>query len=105
MSEGLLPGEGIMESWKSILVGVDDTPESARAAALAWAIARVSHARFRMVHVEPDDLLEAWSLGIPPGPLELRRMVDGDVRDAVETVLRKTVPQPVINHLEMHRGV
>jgi nucleotide-binding universal stress UspA family protein len=77
-----------MEPWKSILVGVDATPESARAAALGWAIARQSHARFRLVHVEPETASDAQVLA----------------RDAVETALRRTVPQPVINHLEIHLG-
>lgn len=93
-----------MESWKSILVGVDDTPESARAAALGWAIARASHARFRLVHVEPDTAQAARALAIPPNPPDLQSVVDGDARGAVETALRKTVAQPVINHLEMRRG-
>lgn len=93
-----------MEAWKSILVGVDATPESARAAALGWAIARASHARFRLVHVEPDTAATDRALSITPNPPELRRIADDESHDAVEAALRKAVPQPVINHLEMRRG-
>ena len=92
-----------MEPSKAVLVAVDASPESARAAALGWAIARVSHARFRLVHVARDPESDAWAPA-PANPPALQRMVDEGDRDAIEAALAKTVPQPVITHLEMHRG-
>ena len=93
-----------MDTAKTVLVGVDATPASARAAALGWAIALASNARFRLVHVEPDPNAQSRAMAIPPNPPELQRILDGGARDAVEAALKRAVPQSVITHLELHRG-
>jgi len=41
-------------TWKPIIAGVDGSPESLRAAALAWRIARAADARCILVYAVPD---------------------------------------------------
>jgi len=41
-------------AWNPIVAGVDGSPESARAAALAWRIARAADARCVLVYAAPD---------------------------------------------------
>ena len=85
---------------KPVVVGVDGSPESARAAAFAWRLAQVTRAECRLVHVIPD----TWLLDHIGQPLlNSRALIDNAIRQARERLgqaMREAAGQePLLNIL------
>ncbi len=87
-----------------MLIGVDASPEAARAAALGWTVATTAHARYKIVHVlrEPVDIAALPSA--PAGLPALHRMLETGARTAIEAALAGMIPDPVIHSLEIQSG-
>lgn len=89
---------------KPILIGVDDTPASLRAAALASEIARVADFDCRAIHVVPD----VWrAAGMPELLLPTQDLTDrlvSDARARIARLLEPVVPLHVAHGLEVRVG-
>jgi nucleotide-binding universal stress UspA family protein len=83
---------------RSVLVGVDVSPESARAAALGVALARSADTPCRLVHAVPD----LRRMGITGRvPLQQARH---DIRKQLEASLRDAVPPEILARLHVAVG-
>jgi len=86
-----------------VVVGVDGSPQSIGAAALAWRIARAANAPCLMITVLPD----LWTPGITGdvavGPALFDALV-AEVRDQLATELGSTIPASVRNALVVRTG-
>jgi nucleotide-binding universal stress UspA family protein len=90
-----------MESLKNILVGVDPSPESARAAAMGCRYAEIGGGGCQLLHVADDLLAGVTMFGPPPTlqSLELhQRRVD------LQKALRNAVRSGVLERLEITLG-
>lgn len=80
--------------WQPIIAGVDGSPESFRAASLAWRIARKAQAQFVLVYAVP----EVWAPGgIAPlvnGP-DIFAMLVSHVRDEIAKELGSEIPAAI----------
>jgi nucleotide-binding universal stress UspA family protein len=89
---------------KPIVVGVDDSPESRRALALAWKIAEAAHAELIPVHAVPD-LWLATGLGDTPVVLpEVQESLTQASRKQIEGVIAEVLPHSAARHLEVRTG-
>ena len=91
-------------SIETIVVGVDGSPASLRAAALAWKIARATGATCRLVHAvrEPPAAVEYGQASV--GGRRLVDQVAVDSRRALLPRLRRVVPSAVARALEVMPG-
>jgi nucleotide-binding universal stress UspA family protein len=90
-----------VETGKPVLIGVDNTPESARAAAAGWRIAEAEGVPCRLVHVLNHVIAELAVHGSPP---TLGGLMVANARKALERSLRGSVPEEVLNTLEIRLG-
>jgi nucleotide-binding universal stress UspA family protein len=87
-----------------IIVGVDKSPESGSAAAVAWMLARAAEVPCRLVHAT-DPVSSALAMagtGVVPEALELARMAAA--RAELGVALRDCVPPSVIEALVVSAG-
>ena len=90
-------------TWQPIVAGVDGSPESFRAAALAWRIARAADAQCVLVYAVP----EVWAPG-GMAPLvnssEVFHMLVSDLRHQINHELGAEVPEPIRQSLIARAG-
>ena len=90
-------------NWQPIIAGVDGSPESLRAASLAWKIARAADARCALVYAVP----EVWAPGVlealANSPDIVERLVS-DVQRLVARELGAEVPESVLQSLIARPG-
>lgn len=87
-----------------IIVGVDKSPESGSAAAVAWMLARAADVPCRLVHAT-DDVSSALAMagtGVVPEALQLATMAAA--RAELGVALRDCVPPSVIDALVVSTG-
>jgi nucleotide-binding universal stress UspA family protein len=90
-------------TWQPIVAGVDGSPESFRAASLAWRIARAADARCVLVHAVP----EVWS---PGGMAPLVNSPDifdqfvSDIREQLRREVGAEVPEAIRQALVARPG-
>jgi len=88
---------------KPIVVGVDGSPESTRAAALAWRIAEAMHVRLYLVCALPDPG-PVNAFGPPVYGPELFERLDAETRRAVTDALRAELPAALVETLDVRVG-
>jgi nucleotide-binding universal stress UspA family protein len=89
---------------KPIVVGVDASPESRLALALAWKIAEAAHADLVPVHAVPD-LWLASGLGDTPVVLpEVQDALTQASRKQIEAMIDEVVPRSGARRLEVRTG-
>jgi nucleotide-binding universal stress UspA family protein len=89
--------------WQPIIVGVDGSPESFRAASLAWRIARAADASLVLVHAVP----EVWAPGgIAPlvNSSEIFDMLVSDLRHQIARELAAEIPEAIRQALVARPG-
>lgn len=88
---------------KPVMVGVDGSPESVKAAAFAWRLAAAARAECRLLHAVPD----AWLADYPGLPAPSRDVLD-DVLEAsrqrITQSLSGAVPVAVGEKLDVRFG-
>jgi nucleotide-binding universal stress UspA family protein len=91
-------------SWKPIVVGVDGSPESVRAAELGGRIAERAGVPCHLVHAAPDywTALTVSELGLDAG--ELDRATEQHARATVSAALAGRVPQALLDGFEVRVG-
>jgi nucleotide-binding universal stress UspA family protein len=90
--------------WKSIIAGVDGSPESAWAATVAWNIAQAAETECYLVHASNQVAdLPAWVEPIVDAD-ELERNLTSATRDRLEEQLTGNVPFEALGHLEVRLG-
>jgi nucleotide-binding universal stress UspA family protein len=90
-----------METLKNVLVGVDPSPESARAAAMGCRFAEVAGGSCHLLHVADDLLVGVTMFGPPP---TLQRLELRQRREDLQKMLRNTLSAGVLQHLEITLG-
>lgn len=91
-------------NWQPIVVGVDGSPESVRAAVLGTVLAEAAHTTCSLVHAAPD----YWSatsmpeLGVDPEAID--RATVQHARTLVTSALTGHVPAPLLDRLEVRVG-
>jgi len=90
--------------WKTIVVGVDGSPEAVHAAEVGCDLARRTSARCLLVHAAPDywSAVTAPELGLDLG--ELDRGTVEHSRTLVEGSLRGKVPNGLLEQMEIRVG-
>lgn len=91
-------------SWKRILVGVDDSPQAAAAAALAVRLAEALRAECIPVHAVRQFWLAFAEEEIVERSAELQAAMIDAARRRVEENLRGHVPDPVLRRLMVRPG-
>jgi nucleotide-binding universal stress UspA family protein len=94
-------------AWKAIVVGVDHSPESLRAAELAAKIASATHAQLVPVHAVPVIPVFADVVGINPTPIfspELQEVATRAAQEQVEHELQSVLPSTAVRRLEVQVG-
>jgi len=91
-------------SWKPIVVGVDDSPEAAAAAALGWKLAEAAKTKCHLVHATPDIRSAVLGAEAPIDVEELYRGLVNRVRAQIGVALRGVVPQHAINGMAVWMG-
>lgn len=91
--------------WKPIVVGVDPSPESARAAAAAWGMAERAGVPCYLVHATS----EAWAVPVSPtddliDPTELNRIAVESAKTLIVQTMSGTVPPEALRTLEVRTG-
>jgi len=87
-------------SWKPVVVGVDDSPASGAALALAWSVARQAGTECRPVHVVRE---------LPSVPADFDRedaqsKAAAAARDAVASALTGAAPSEALAQIEVRSG-
>lgn len=89
--------------WQPIIAGVDGSPESLRAASLAWRIARAADAQCLLVHAVPD----VWAPGAM-APLvnspDVIDMLASEMRQQLAKEIGSEVPAAIRNRLVARPG-
>jgi nucleotide-binding universal stress UspA family protein len=89
---------------KAVVVGIDGSPASARAAAFGWRLAQALRLDCRLVYVAPDTWLSDFA-GQPP--MAPRRLLDDAVdlaRGRIAEALGEAVSTELTERLEMRLG-
>ena len=91
-------------SWKPIVVGVDESPESACAAALGWRIAQAAGVTCHFVHATRDirGSLDVGQTQEATEDFQLRLLTA--VRQRIEGVLEDSVPPAALCYLVVRAG-
>lgn len=92
-------------AWKPIIVGVDPSPESARAAAAAWTMATRAGVPCYLVHATS----EAWAVPISAtddliDPTELNRIAVESAKTLIVQSLTGIVPPDALRTLDVRTG-
>jgi len=91
-------------AWKTIVVGVDGTPESLRAAAMAARIASAARAQLVAVHAVPVVPTFSGVVGIEPIPDFSPELQEQVVRASREQITRALAKIATVQHLEVASG-
>ena len=87
-----------------IVVGVDGSPASRRAVALAWRIAKAARADLVPVHAVPDLWLAEGLEQGPELPPQIHEALIRDARTGIERFLKGVLPPAARRHLETRTG-
>ncbi len=87
-----------------IVVGVDGSPASRRAVALAWRIAKAARADLVPVHAVPDLWLAEGLEQGPELPPQIHEALIRDARTGIERFLKAVLPPAARRHLEVRTG-
>lgn len=87
-----------------IVVGVDGSPASVRAAALGWRLAEGAGAPCLLVHAVPDVWMETQFVETPLYGPELERILVEDARAQIAPTLAGAVPEAALRGLEIRVG-
>ncbi len=95
----------VRNAWGPVVVGVDASPESARAAIAGWGIAERTKVECRLVH----GTSEAWAVPIPPNdasidPAELNRVAVESAKLLIVQALAPSVPTEALRTLDVRTG-
>ena len=90
-------------TWQPIVAGVDGSPESCRAASLAWRIARAADARCVLVHAVPDVWVPGGMAPLVNSPDIFDRLVS-DIRQQLAREVGAEVPEAVRQALVVRPG-
>ena len=90
--------------WKSVVAGVDDSPEGVRSAELAWAIAGRTGTDCHLVHAAREFWAASGGTDIPIDTGTMNRAVLQAARDRMTEVLAPTIPGTVLSNLEVRLG-
>ena len=93
-----------MKDWKPIVVGVDGTPESVRAAVVATTLSQRAGTTCTPVVAVPDYRRILSGYGLVGNVDDSARDVELRDRDAVAGTLKGYLPDNVISGLEVHAG-
>jgi nucleotide-binding universal stress UspA family protein len=91
--------------WKPVIVGVDQSPESAGAAAMGWKIASAAGTECYLVHGTHE--VSAISVSPPPLPFDpdkLTKQLTEAVYRKLKEALRGHVPPEALKHVEVRLG-
>jgi nucleotide-binding universal stress UspA family protein len=91
-------------SWNPIVAGVDSSPESARAAAVATDVARAAGTTCHLVHVTGDQWSALAIAEMPERAQEFRESLVAREREGVERALWGVVPPEVIQRMIVRVG-
>lgn len=91
-------------SWKSILVGVDNSPQAVHAARVASELALAAGTECHLVHAVRDAWADLATTQIPINAAELNRQLIDAGRTAVEKALRDKIPAEVLDRLNVRVG-
>jgi nucleotide-binding universal stress UspA family protein len=89
--------------WQPVVAGVDGSPESLRAASLAWRIARAADTRCVLVHAVPD----LWAPGgFEPlvNSAEVFDRIVGELREHLGKELGSEIPEAILHSLIARPG-
>jgi nucleotide-binding universal stress UspA family protein len=81
---------------KPIIVGVDESPASARAARAGWHLAAAMGAPCRLIHAIPD----IWTIEA----VEIAEQVAADERSRITAALHDVVPADALASMEVDIG-
>ncbi|HET9386104.1 MAG TPA: universal stress protein [Gemmatimonadales bacterium] len=89
--------------WQPIIAGVDGSPESLRAAALAWRIARVADTRCVLVHAVPDVWVPGGLAPLANSSDVFQRLV-AELQQLLDRELGAEIPASVLQSLIARPG-
>lgn len=91
-------------SWKPIVVGVDDSLEAARAATLAYQIAKAAGTSCRLVTAVPDPWSAAAAAEVPLDIAVLSEELEELTRQTIQDVLTEEGPAELASGVETRMG-
>ena len=89
--------------WQPIIAGVDGSPESLRAAALAWRIARVADTRCVLVHAVPDVWVPG-GLALLANSSDVFQRLVAELQQLLDRELGAEIPAAVLQSLIARPG-
>jgi nucleotide-binding universal stress UspA family protein len=89
---------------KAVVVGVDGSPASARAATFGWTLAQDLRVDCRLVYAVPDTWLSDYAGQPPMAPRRLMDEVVGLARARVGEALAGAVPQVLVERMDVRLG-
>lgn len=88
---------------KPIIVGIDDSPESVRAAQMGWQLAAAMHAPCRLIHAIPDVWATAALAQVPITPSQSEEITT-DARNRIVAALGAALPAAAMAAVEVKVG-
>jgi len=89
---------------KTVIVGIDGSPASARAAAFGWRLAQALRGDCRLVYVAPDTWLSDYAGQPPMAPRRLLEDVVALARARIADTLGGAVPAELVAALDVRLG-
>jgi nucleotide-binding universal stress UspA family protein len=91
-------------SWKRLLIGVDDSPEAAAAAALGWRLAQQLRAECHLVHAVREYWITFAEDGLVERAAEFQLAVIASARQRMAATLGSHVPEEMIRRMTVRVG-
>jgi len=91
-------------TWKSIVAGVDDSPEGVRSAELAWAMAQQAGVACHLVHAAREYWTTSGGTDIPIDVGAMNRAVLEIARERLDDALKPSMPDEALVALEIRLG-
>jgi nucleotide-binding universal stress UspA family protein len=92
-------------SWNPIVVGVDPSPEGVWAGAGAEQLARQAGTTCRLICAVPEPWLGGPDMPVAAGDLRmLRGQIEMQTREQIRELLRRSVPAPAADQIEVRFG-